>query len=175
MPENFTLGEFDSLLAILGAISAGVLSWYTWIRERPLEARITFMVDAHVIATNEQNHIIDCVLAFENKGNTRVKIRSLSLTVRGIADKPWQYWEGHGNRLKFADEIFKDENLIPDVWKYMFVDPGVVQQFRYTTLVPRSYQVVLIYGKFLHRNRDPHTAQKIFAPESPATTPLPSH
>lgn len=121
MPDNMLWEGFKALLPTGPVVIGGGLAWHRFMKERPHEARINFTVDAQVIATNDQHHIVDCVLTFENRGITRIKVNTLSLQMRGVTEKSaWEYWKGHGNRLHFPHKIFKEDNIIPTDWGYIF-------------------------------------------------------
>lgn len=93
-------------------------------------------------------------LSVENVGEVRFKAKEIMLTVRGILDNT-NFKIGDEkilNQINFDNKIYQD-NIIPEEWGYTFIDPGVLQNFRYTILIPKDYKYLLIESKIIYSNK----------------------
>jgi hypothetical protein len=160
-------------LALLGTvpawISAGVLAWgagwayFRFKRERVDAPQIEFTVDANCFSATDGNRAVEHVLAFHNKGKTRVQVSKIELWVRGIkAGEEISYWGQRPPSLFFPHKVMQADNIIPPRFEYIFFEPGVRQEFRYVSIVPSEFDLLLIHAEFNYvGNGDPHTAEKV--------------
>ena len=67
---------------------------------------------------------------------------------------------------KSAVEVIHKKNL-----NYLFVEPGVKQEIRYITLVPKTYEYIVAHAVFEYDRFTPHDTERLFA----VTTKQESH
>jgi hypothetical protein len=155
-------------LALVGTvpawISAGVLAWgAVWAysrfkRERVDAPQIEFTVDANFFSMSDGDRAVEFILVFHNKGKTRVQVSKIELWARGIkAGEEIRYWEKRPPSLLFPHKVIQADNIIPSRFEYIFFEPGVRQEFRFVSIVPSQFDLLLIHGEFNYvGNGDPH-------------------
>jgi hypothetical protein len=103
---------------------------------------------------------------FKNKGLTQRKVGQISLRCLGIEKgTSFDLWAKHGGRVAFPKKILKIDNLIPENYNYMFVEPGVDQEYRYISRVPENIAYVLVHSQFSYGPLAPHSAEKVLKVE----------
>ena len=81
--------------------------------------------------------------AADNKGITKHEFMSIMLRVCGIKqDAPLSFWtKRYKHRLEFPEKIIGDE-VKPNNWNYIFVEPGVTQHLSYITIIDAEIKYI---------------------------------
>ncbi len=131
--------------------------WVLWnyFFKRSFASKIKMNISGEIVGKDISNQLmLSTNLSVENVGEVRFKAKEIMLTVRGILDNT-NFKIGDEkilNQINFDNKIYQD-NIIPEEWGYTFIDPGVLQNFRYTILIPKDYKYLLIESKIIYSNK----------------------
>jgi hypothetical protein len=142
------------------AVVAGVWAYFLFFKQRTIARRIEFDVSCRFLGPQEGAYIAEYTLTFLNKGLVRQVIRNLKFSVHGIKkDTPL---ECHNTDfLNFPDPINTIKNLLKEI-EYMFIEPGINQNFRHIGRVGTEFSFIRVSAEFLYREGLEHTAARVF-------------
>lgn len=143
-------------------------------KERRYAAHIEIKIDCHFFEQRNNRFLVNFLLTAANRGYVDYRIENIRLRVRGIKklDQKFQYWGdvcevlpmGYKHRAYFPDLIIEAE-MVPSRKGFIHLEPGVMHQISYPTIIPADYSHILAFVEFQYRddNKDwPHNIEAIF-------------
>jgi hypothetical protein len=104
-----------------------------------------------------------CVVA-RNVGPIRQQFAHAYLKVRGIRRGDAFELFKDTDRVDFRDEILEETDLVPTgKWRYVFIEPGVLQRIPFTTRMAADYAYLRGHIKVEYDEFSPHTAEAVVA------------
>lgn len=144
----------DNLSNVFSVIAGAWILW-NYFFKRSFAPKIRMNISGEILGKDISGQMmLRANLSLENVGEVRFKAKEILLTVRGILSDV-EFKTGDEkilNQILFKDKIYQD-NLVPDEWGYTFIDPGVLQDFKYTILIPKNYKYLLIDSKVVYSNK----------------------
>lgn len=128
--------------------------------ERVHEEIIEFNVEANSLGIQSDEHIFNVILGVNNKGNVLKKIKKLKLRIRGIKEKDSLSCDS--SRLEFP-HIILEENIMPDGWYYIFIEPKVHQKINFVTKISSEFTYLLVKAEFQYSGKGEHSVERAFA------------
>lgn len=154
---------------VAAAVGAGAWAYHRFVRERTHAPQVEFDVACCFLGPQAGAYIAECTLTFRNKGLIRQEIRRIRLRTRGIRrGEALAYWPSREPRLAFPDKIFVEQNIIPERYEYIFIEPGITQSYKYVSFVPDKVAFIIVNAEFFYKDGNEHSAERVF--EVQATT-----
>lgn len=146
----------------LAIIIAGLWAYFRLVRERAFHPNIEFSIKCNFFGPEDGSYLAEYIVVFKNKGLTRQKVSKVSLRCRGIKkDTAFNYWEGRNKRVNFSEKLLDEPNLIPKGYNYLFVEPGVDQEYRYISKIPQDIGYILAHSEFSYDKTTPHSTEVV--------------
>lgn len=131
--------------------------------ERRHEPHIEFTIDCNFFGPQQGKLIAEFIISANNKSLVRHQFKNIFLRVRGIKkDAPLELLEKYPNRLQFDELIFKEPDIKPGNWDFIFVEPGVIQQISFITRIDEDYRFLLAHAEFYYDRFTPHSIERMF-------------
>jgi hypothetical protein len=154
----------DGMTTLAILVGAG---WATakFVQRREAKAKIQFDVDLSVVGRADGKLIVELVAIVENKGLVRHAVSDFIFKLFYLP-KGAQIRDGD-KRIKHQihfESVVKDRSWVKEDTVYTFVDPGVVQRYRYVTHIPGDAAFALLYAEFKYPDAasEFHSAQRVF-------------
>lgn len=144
--------EIKSILQVLGAVGGAVWFLYTYFKEGLHRPKIEFDIICKVVGQSEVARIVEFQISANNKGRIKFTFPELRLRIRSISDLSKLEYFQNTYRLQFPVKIFED-NIIPDKYKYYFVEPGTKQTLTYITKVDIKNKIIAVFASFKYKQR----------------------
>ncbi len=161
-----------NILTSIAILFGGGWTFWRFILQREGNSKIQFNVDLKVIGVHKDKYIVEVVAVVENKGNVRHYVNDFRFDLLYLSDKQ-DVVEGDEriNKQLLFEKIISKRYWIPPDWYYSFIDPGVIQNYTYTTFLPIESKFALVFAQFKYPDRksDFHTSQKTFAIHNPTS------
>lgn len=113
-------------------------------------------------------YLVEFRVILDNRGNVKQDIKSIKLRVRTVnKEDNLSFWSSRGFRAEFPHKVFETE-IIPEGYKFIFVEPNVKQILNYTTILHSNVELVAARAEFSYgrtRKSDrgsKHSVEKIF-------------
>ena len=144
-------------------------------KERRETAHIELRLECHFFEPRGGRFLVNILLIAANRGYVDYRIKSICLRIRGIkrSDPKYQYWgevckelpRGNDHRAYFPDLIIEEE-MVPSRKGFIHLEPGVMHQISYPTIIPADFSHILVFVEFIYsdNNKDwPHNIEAIFS------------
>jgi hypothetical protein len=151
------------LLKAVAVVAAGIWAYWRFFKQRTHAPHIEFEIACQILGPQEASYVAEYTLSISNKGLVRQELRKLSFKIRGIRRETLlEYRTDRQPSLSFPDMIDEEQNLITPKFEYIFIEPGITQNFRHVSKIPDSYSFIQARAEFLYSNGIEHTASKVF-------------
>ncbi len=136
--------------------------------ERRYWPHIEFDIECNFFGPHQGKYAAEFVLTANNRGITKHEFKSIILRIRGIKqDIPLSFWvKRYEHRLEFPVKIVEDE-VKPEGWNYIFVEPGVKQHVSYMTIIDADIKYITARAEFYYEKYKPHSTEKMFEVRQP--------
>jgi hypothetical protein len=160
--------DFNKLASGLSALATaaailigGIWAIYTFILKREGFPKIEFTVDASFVLKQNDSWIIEVIAFIDNKGLVKHTINHFTFDIRyTLPSDPIKCTEKF---LVYIPHEAASGSWLPKGWDNTFIEPGVRTRYSILASVPGNATTVLLHGKFLYKNKDWHTADKLVA------------
>jgi len=131
--------------------------------ERRHTPHIEFEIECNFFGPHQGKYATEFILTANNRGLTKHEFKSIILRVRGIRqDTALSFWtERYEHRLKFPEKVVEEE-VKPEGWNYIFVEPGVKQRLSYQTIIDVDIKYITARAEFYYEKYRPHSTEKMF-------------
>ncbi len=159
------LEAIQSVVTTLAIVIGGGWTFWKFVLQRESKAKIEFDVDIRVVGKEKDKILVEAIAIIANRGLIRHKITDFTFKLFYLTEND-ELNEGDEKinyQVVFNKLESKKRSWIPQNWKYTFIDPGVVQHYRYVTVLPGDTKYALLNGSFKYpKEKTFHKAQKAF-------------
>jgi hypothetical protein len=153
------------LMTILAILVGAAWALHKFVQRREARAKIQFDLELSVVGRADGKLIVELVAIVENKGLVRHAVSDFIFKLFYLP-KGAPIRDGD-KRIKYSilfEPVIKNRPWMKDGTVYTFVDPGVVQRYRYVTHIPGDAAFALLYAEFKYPDAasDFHSAQRVF-------------
>jgi hypothetical protein len=161
------IGIVNDVVSILAILAA---AWW-FLTTTKFKPRIQFDLGCNFLEliNNKDFLVAELQFIFENKGFIEHRLYNLNVSVHTLESE-----KNIQNKVETKELIFKKQllpmvSIVPKVYGFYFVRPGVKQIITHIINVPRSLSIIRVTASFDYDNsgRWPHTARNVFEVKVP--------